>query len=199
MENYGTTSTRETCISCEESPSDLDFRPSHTSETHTHTHTHTHARTHARTRNTDTHTHILSCLQPHQRPPFLSCASPSRPAEGTPGLPLEGLSQEFPLKIPLWHCGGSSELRPGPRPLSQRQPHWKERELWWGLARTADTGAVTVPATCASAVRPLCLRAVVSQVCGFLCDCLSDPSIVYVMYVCANVITCASELPPSYT
>ena len=46
---------------------------------------------------------------------------------------------------------------------------------------------------------PVCLRAVVSQVCGFLCDCLSDPSIVCVVYVCANVITCASEPPPSNT
>ena len=94
MEISGMTSTPEKCISCAESLSDLDFGRSRTSETHTHTHTHT------------TQTHTLSCLQPHQRPPFLSCTSPSCPAEGTPELPLEGLSQEFPLKIPLWQCGG---------------------------------------------------------------------------------------------
>ena len=50
MEISGMTSTPEKCISCAESLSDLDFGPSHTSETHTHTHTHTH--------NTDTYSEL---------------------------------------------------------------------------------------------------------------------------------------------
>ena len=137
MEISGTPATPEKCttlsISCAESVSGLDFSPSHPSETHTHTHTHTLSELPL------TPPTGQRCPELHQ--PFMSSRGHSwAPAGGSlPGLPSED---------PIGTCGSLWWTLPQP-PFLRDSPHWKERELW-GLAWTVDTGAGTVPATCAS-------------------------------------------------
>lgn len=145
-----------------------------------------------------THTYSLSslcCLQPGQaslselHQPFMSSRGHSWAPDGGP-LP------EVPSEAPVIACGVSGGLRPSPffpetAPTGRRENSGGWPELWTlglGLSHTARASAAHPCVSPCSGVR----------VCGLLCDHLCD-SVVCVMYVCADVITCASELPPSST
>lgn len=143
-------------IFCVESLSRPYFSHSHTSMRHT----------------THTHTQLPLGLQPGRGPPFLNCTSPLCPAEGIPGLQTEGLSQEFPLKqAPIIACGvsgglGPSPFFPGTAPTRRRENSGSWHRLW-----TLRLGLPLPPVPPALRLCiPVCLCAVVSQVCGLLCD-----------------------------
>lgn len=153
-------------ISCVESLSGPYFSHSHTSVRHT----------------THTRTQIPRGLQPGRRPPFLSCASPLCPAEGIPGLQLEGLYQKFPLKqAPIITCGasGPSPFFPVTAPTRRRENSGGWHRLW-----TLRLGPSLPPVPPALRLCiPVCLCAVVSQGCGLLCDHLNH-SIHHLCHVC---------------
>ena len=159
----------------------LYLSPSHTSESHTHP--------------LPRRAHPLlppawpeaSLSELHR--PFMSSRGHSWAPDGGP-LP------EVPSEAPSSHAGSLVDFVPAP--FSQRQP-LLEGERTRGAGRNCGRwgwDCRTLPALRLSI--PVCLRALVSRVCGLRCHHLCD-SVVCVMYVCANVIMCASELPPSST
>lgn len=172
-------------VSCAESLSGPDFSPSaHTSVTHTHTHTQPPLR-----------------LQPGRRPLFLSCTSPLCPAEGTAGLPLPGLSQKFPLKLPSWPVGVSGGLRPSPfLPVTAPAGRSANAGGWHGLW-TLGLGLPPPPPPAPPALRlciPLCLCAVVSPGLRAPCDLLNDSThCLCHVRLCKCNYMCVSRLHPA--
>lgn len=121
---------------------------------------------------------------------------PVMSSRGHSWAPDGGPLPEVPSEAPSPHVGSLVDFIPAP--FSQRQP-LLEGARTLGAGRNSgrwgwDWDCHTPPVLRLSI--PVCLRAVASWVCGLLCDYLCD-SVVCVVYVCANGIMCASELPLS--